>query len=180
MNKRQFLKVFAGVIAVPAVTLGARTILANEEAGSKIQAKVSLKQDGQVEKIELSKAQWKEKLSAEEYRILRKAGTERPYSSPLNDEKRNGAFACVGCDLPLFESTTKFDSGTGWPSFYAPVDDDKIENRSDRKLIIKRTENVCAGCGAHLGHVFKDRSTPTNARYCMNSASLNFKPAEDE
>jgi len=173
MNKRQFLKVFAGVLAVPAVTLGARTILANEEADTKILAKVSLKQDGQVEKIELSKAQWKEKLSAEEYRVLRKAGTERPFSSPLNDEKRTGTFACVGCDLPLFESTTKFDSGTGWPSFYDAIPH-HIETSTDYKLIYPRTEYHCARCGGHHGHVFKDGPKPTGLRYCNNGVALKF------
>ncbi len=131
-------------------------------------------------KTEFTDAELRERLTDEQYRVTQKAGTERPYSNEYHNKKDDGSYHCVVCDEELFSSETKYDSGTGWPSFYAPVDDDKIENRSDRKLIIKRTENVCAGCGAHLGHVFKDRSTPTNARYCMNSASLNFKPAEDE
>lgn len=132
-----------------------------------------------MERIEFSKAELKERLTKEQYYVTQKAGTERPYTNAYHDNKADGEYHCVVCDDVLFSSETKYDSGTGWPSFYAPVSPDKIENKTDRKLLIKRTENLCARCGSHLGHVFSDGSTPSNARYCMNSASLKFVPAED-
>ena len=125
-------------------------------------------------------AELRERLTKEQYHVTQKGGTERPYQNAYHDHKEVGDYNCVVCGEHLFSSNAKYDSGTGWPSFFAPVSPDKIENRSDRKLIIKRMENVCANCGAHLGHVFTDRSTPTNARYCMNSASLDFVPASDD
>lgn len=118
------------------------------------------------------------RLSAEQYRVTQKAGTERAFTGEYHDLKDEGIYHCIVCHEQLFSSDTKYDSGTGWPSFWAPISDDKIENRRDFKMILPRTENRCAGCGAHLGHVFKDRTTPTKARYCMNSASLNFVPAD--
>lgn len=122
----------------------------------------------------------KKRLTKEQYYVTQKAGTERPYRNEYHDLKDEGEYRCVVCDEVLFSSETKYDSGTGWPSFWAPVDDEKIENKVDRKLLVKRIENLCSACGAHLGHVFKDSSTPSNARYCMNSASLRFVPAADE
>ena len=127
-----------------------------------------------------SKEELKERLTKEQYYVTQKAGTERPYTNAYHDNKDDGEYHCVVCDEVLFSSDTKYDSGTGWPSFYAPVSPDKIENKSDRKLLIKRTENLCASCGAHLGHVFADGTTPSYARYCMNSASLRFEPADGE
>jgi peptide-methionine (R)-S-oxide reductase len=119
-------------------------------------------------------AQWRQQLTPEQYRILRQAGTETPYTSPLNDEHRAGVFACAGCALDLFSSTTKFDSGTGWPSFYAPLDNAVIE-RSDSTLGMSRTEVLCRRCGGHLGHVFDDGPEPTGLRYCMNGDALTFR-----
>ena len=124
-------------------------------------------------------AELRDRLTPEQYRVTQKAGTERAFTGKYHDTKDDGTYHCVVCDEALFSSETKYDSGTGWPSFWAPVAEDRIENRKDRKMIIARTENLCAGCGAHLGHVFKDRRTPTKARYCMNSASLNFVPDAD-
>lgn len=121
-------------------------------------------------------AQWKQLLSAEQYRVLRQAGTETPYSSSLNDEHRSGVFACAGCSLDLFSSATKFDSGTGWPSFYAPLPDAVIE-RVDSTLGMTRTEVLCRRCGGHLGHVFDDGPEPTGLRYCMNGVALTFRAA---
>lgn len=130
-------------------------------------------------KTKFSDSELRERLTKEQYRVTQKAGTERPYKNAYNDNKAEGTYHCIVCDEALFSSETKYDSGTGWPSFFAPIDQFKIENRKDRKLLITRIENVCANCDAHLGHVFTDGTTPTNARYCMNSASLNFVPSSD-
>ena len=123
-----------------------------------------------------SEAEWKAALTPEQFRVLRQHGTERPNSSPLNDEHRPGVFACAGCDLPLFRSDTKFESGTGWPSFFAPIED-AVRTSNDYSLVIPRTEVHCRRCGGHLGHVFDDGPKPTGKRYCMNGAALKFEPA---
>lgn len=131
------------------------------------------------EKFEIEKTpeEWKKQLSAAQYNVLREAGTERPFSSPLNKEKRKGTFACAGCDLPLFASDTKFESGTGWPSFYQALPNAILE-KSDRSYMMVRTETLCRRCGGHLGHVFDDGPKPTGLRYCMNGLALSFKPAD--
>ena len=123
----------------------------------------------------LSDSDWRKRLGPERYRILREAGTERPYSSPLNKEHRRGTFACAGCGLPLFSSATKFDSGTGWPSFFRPLPN-AILTRADHSLFMERTEVLCRRCGGHLGHVFDDGPRPTGLRYCMNGLALKFVP----
>ncbi len=121
-------------------------------------------------------AEWRRRLGPDRYRILREAGTEAPYTSPLNKEKRRGTFACAGCALPLFSSTTKFDSGTGWPSFYAALPN-AIRTRNDRAFGMARTEEHCRRCGGHLGHIFDDGPKPTGKRHCINGLSLTFRPA---
>ncbi|SNR26696.1 peptide-methionine (R)-S-oxide reductase MsrB [Puniceibacterium sediminis] len=126
--------------------------------------------------ITRSTAEWKAMLSDLEYKVMRKEGTERAFTSALNDEKRPGTFHCRGCDLPLYDSNTKFDSGTGWPSFYAAIDG-AVENKADRSLFGVRTEEHCRRCGSHLGHVFDDGPPPTGKRHCINGVSLVFKPA---
>lgn len=126
--------------------------------------------------IVFSEAEWRGRLSREEFRILRKHGTERPFSSPLNTEKRKGTFLCAGCNNALFVSSTKFDSRTGWPSFWQPLKG-AIGKSPDFKLGYPRTEIHCADCGGHLGHVFDDGPEPTGKRYCMNGAAMNFRPA---
>lgn len=127
-------------------------------------------------KVMHSDAEWKRLLGAQRYAVLRRAATERPYTSPLLKEHRKGVFVCAGCAQPLFNSTTKFESGTGWPSFWKALPG-AIAERSDRSLLMERTETLCARCGGHLGHVFNDGPRPTGLRYCMNGLALNFRAA---
>ena len=124
----------------------------------------------------ISDAEWRKRLTPEQYAVLRKHGTERPGSSPLNGEKRKGTFACAGCDLPLFSSDTKFESGTGWPSFYQPIEGN-VGKTEDRAYGMVRTEVHCRRCGGHLGHVFDDGPKPTGLRYCIDGFGLVFHPA---
>ena len=125
--------------------------------------------------VTLSEAQWRKKLSPAAFAVLRKQDTERPFSSPLDKEKRSGVFACAGCALPLFTSKTKFDSRTGWPSFYAPLPN-AVALDTDRLLGYERVEVHCRRCGGHLGHVFDDGPKPTGKRYCMNGVAMSFSP----
>ena len=127
--------------------------------------------------VAYSDEEWRRRLTPEQYYVLRAHGTERAGSSPLDREKRAGTFVCAGCELPLFSSETKFDSGTGWPSFYAPLDN-AIGTSEDRSLFFTRTEVHCRRCGGHLGHVFEDGPPPTGLRYCMNGVALKFVPAD--
>jgi peptide-methionine (R)-S-oxide reductase len=125
--------------------------------------------------VQKSDEEWRRELTPEQYRVLRAHGTERAGMSPLNEEHRAGAFRCAGCGEPLFESDTKFDSGTGWPSFYQPLQG-SVATTEDRSLFMRRTEVHCSRCGGHLGHVFPDGPQPTGERYCMNGAALKFEP----
>ena len=126
--------------------------------------------------IQKSDAEWRRLLTPAQFDVLRKHGTERAGTSPLNHEKRKGTFACAGCDLPLFSSETKFESGTGWPSFYRPLPD-AVGTTTDKSYFMNRTEVHCRRCGGHLGHVFDDGPAPTGLRYCMNGVALKFVPA---
>jgi peptide-methionine (R)-S-oxide reductase len=131
---------------------------------------------GTPERLTLTDAEWRARLTPAQYDVLRHEGTERPGSSPLNAEKRPGTYHCAGCDLPLFSSTMKYESGTGWPSFFDTLPG-AVQSRTDYKLILPRTEYHCARCGGHHGHVFKDGPKPTGLRYCNNGVALRFEVA---
>ena len=131
-----------------------------------------------MEKLEKTDAEWKSELSPEEYNVLREKGTERAFSGGYWDTKTEGVYRCKGCGAELFDSKTKFDSGTGWPSFYEPMEGEAVETEADRTFFMKRTEVHCSRCGGHLGHVFDDGPNPTGQRYCINSCSLELDPKE--
>ncbi len=162
MNRRHFIFALGGLVAASAIL--SRVSARN---GDQIMT------DGQA--VTHSDEEWQRLLSAEQYRVLRREGTERPWTSPLNDEKRSGTYVCAGCEQPLFTSDMKFDSGTGWPSFFDVIDG-AIGTKRDFKLILPRTEYHCSRCGGHQGHVFKDGPRPTGLRYCNNGVALKFVP----
>jgi peptide-methionine (R)-S-oxide reductase len=154
------------------VALGAIAVMSKfGNAGTMAEAMTTTEQTLDFSK--LSDAEWRKRLDAAQYDVLRKHGTERAGTSPLNHEKRKGTFACAGCDLPLFSSDTKFESGTGWPSFYQPLPN-AIETTTDRSFFMSRTEVHCKRCAGHLGHVFDDGPKPTGLRYCMNGVAMKF------
>ena len=129
-------------------------------------------------KVTKSDAEWREQLTPDQYHVTREAGTERAFTGPYHDNKEDGMYSCICCGEPLFDSETKFDSGTGWPSFFQPVSNEAVAEKEDNKLFMRRTEVVCASCDAHLGHVFPDGPKPTGLRYCMNGTALDFRKKE--
>jgi len=151
--------------------------LAGAAGLSKLFGGASEAKTGNTFPVSLTDDEWRKKLSAEQYRVLRKHGTERAGTSPLDREKRTGVFACAGCGQKLFASSTKYDSGTGWPSFYEPLPG-AVGATEDNTLFMTRTEVHCANCGGHLGHVFDDGPKPTGLRYCMNGAAMTFSPTQ--
>jgi peptide-methionine (R)-S-oxide reductase len=167
MNRRLFLGTLGTVGAGSVLTLVTSRIIANEENNTMTVS---------IEKLELSDAEWRQKLTSQQYDVLRKEGTERPFTSSLDKEYSEGTYACAGCDLSLFSSETKFDSKTGWPSFWAPIEG-HTATRTDYRMILPRTEYHCARCGGHQGHVFKDGPAPTGQRWCNNGVALKFLPA---
>ncbi|HTP48954.1 MAG TPA: peptide-methionine (R)-S-oxide reductase MsrB [Casimicrobiaceae bacterium] len=182
MRRRVFLA------TLPAVAFSLPFAVRSIAAGSKNAAPVAqLQRDWQsllapganvtlaLDPIKKSEAEWKQLLDPAQFNVLRQEGTERPFSSPLNDEKRPGVFVCAGCTLPLFTSAMKFDSGTGWPSFFTLIPE-HLGTKSDYKIIVERTEYHCVRCGGHQGHVFDDGPPPTGLRYCNNGVALRFIP----
>ena len=133
-----------------------------------------------VGRIVKTEAEWKKQLSADSFEVTRHAATERPYTNANPNAHQNGVFRCICCDTALFSADTKFDSGTGWPSFWQPLDDENVELRRDRSFFMVRTEVLCRACGSHLGHVFDDGPAPTGLRYCMNSCALDLQKAEKQ
>ena len=196
MNRRYFLSTVGAVGAVAALSkfTGLAGVLlpadhhaatANAAAGNLVTGNTdalgtandrTAKAKG-IKKVIKTDAEWKQILTPDQYCVAREKGTERPFSSPLNDIHEQGIFECVACELPVFSSKAKFDSGTGWPSFYEPIDKESVHEEVDKSLFETRTEVLCARCDSHLGHVFDDGPRPTGLRYCMNGLALRFQPA---
>src|SRR5258705_5893203 len=174
MNRRYFLSssiALGALAACSKLPLGSASIV--DDKTKKGDSIYSLHAQG-VKRVTKTNEEWKRILSPEQYNITREKGTEAPFSSPLNDIHEQGIFECVACDLPLFSSAEKLDSGTGWPSFWQPIAKENVREEVDKSLAETRTEELCARCDSHIGHVFKDGPRPTGLRYCMNGVALKF------
>lgn len=167
-----------GLLVVGSLGFGGLTALwaqHNGTGGKSVAAANDPKSPKRKDKVVLTEAEWRKRLTPEQFKILRSQGTEPPFCSPFVDNKKTGVYHCVGCDLPLFKSDAKFDSGTGWPSFFRPVSEENTWTRPDHSHGMIRTEVLCARCDGHLGHVFEDGPKPSGLRYCINSTILTFK-----
>ena len=173
MKSKAFKIIVALAVLAAAVWQGAAADGGARPQGAKVSGKTST-----IEKITKTDEEWRKLLTPEQYKVLRKQGTEPAWTGKYHNHKEKGVYVCAACGLPLFSSDTKFDSGTGWPSFWKPIDESHVGTESDRSFFMTRTEVHCARCGGHLGHVFPDGPPPTGLRYCMNSVSLEFKKAE--
>jgi peptide-methionine (R)-S-oxide reductase len=167
-------------LLLPLVTAMLFTIIRPAPASAQAATPTAPRETPMIDKITKSEAEWRQMLTPAQYKILRQKGTEPAFSSLLHNEKRRGVYRCAACDLELFSSQQKFDSGTGWPSFWAPIAPHHVRTEDDYKLFIKRIEVLCARCDSHLGHVFNDGPPPTGLRYCMNGLALKFEAADGE
>ena len=177
MNRRYFLSIgcaAAGAALITGLSKGSNPLLGIRDLQQSSKPQAGTKASKGITKVTKTNDEWKKELTPEQYYVTREKGTERPFSSPLNEVHEDGVFECVACGMPLYDAKAKFDSGTGWPSFYEPIAPEKVREETDNSLFATRTEVLCARCDAHLGHVFNDGPKPTGLRYCMNGTAMKF------